>query len=114
MLASQPPLAASSILLAASSVWGRMRAQRKWRETLTVHLASYWLLDCRYSRLDYKATGNKNPQYRITDDVRVATDAPIDLAFGLLSSLLTASIFMRVLRQVGGDISVTIKRDLFT
>lgn len=64
------PLAASSILLAAVSVWGRMRVQRKWRESLTVHVARLWLLECRYSRLDYEATGNKNPEYRITDDVR--------------------------------------------
>ena len=85
------PLAAASILLAAVSVWARMRVQRKWREALTVHVASFWLLDCHYSRLDYEATGNKNPEYRITDDVRVATDAPIDLALGLLSSYHDAS-----------------------
>lgn len=100
------PLGAASILLAATSVWARMRAQRKWREALTVHVASFWLLDCHYSRLDYEATGNKNPEYRITDDVRVATDAPIDLALGLLSSLLTATIFIGVLWRVAGDLSI--------
>ena len=102
------PLAASSILLAALSVWGRMRVQRKWRELLTVHITSLWLLDCRYSRLDYEATGNKNPEYQITDDVRVATDAPIDLALGFLSFLLTGTIFIGVLWRVGGGISITL------
>jgi vitamin B12/bleomycin/antimicrobial peptide transport system ATP-binding/permease protein len=38
----------------------------------------------------------------------VATDAPIDLALGLLSSLLSATIFIGVLWHVGGDISITI------
>ncbi len=102
------PLAAASILLAAATVWARMRVQRKWREALTVHVASFWLLDCHYSRLDYEATGNKNPEYRINDDVRVATDAPVDLALGLLSSLLTATIFIGVLWRVGGNISITV------
>jgi vitamin B12/bleomycin/antimicrobial peptide transport system ATP-binding/permease protein len=38
----------------------------------------------------------------------VATDAPIDLALGLLSSLLSATVFIGVLWRVGGDISITI------
>jgi vitamin B12/bleomycin/antimicrobial peptide transport system ATP-binding/permease protein len=40
--------------------------------------------------------------------VRVATDAPVDLALGFLSSLLTATIFIGVLWRVGGDITITV------
>jgi vitamin B12/bleomycin/antimicrobial peptide transport system ATP-binding/permease protein len=42
------------------------------------------------------------PEYRIAEDVRIATDAPIDFALGLVSSLLTAVIFIQVLWNVGG------------
>jgi len=102
------PLVASSVLLATLSVWGRMTAQRKWRQSLTNLLVEYWLLNGYYRRIDYAASGHQNPEYRIAEDARVATDAPIDLALGLLSSVLTAITFVEVLWSVGGDISVSI------
>jgi hypothetical protein len=33
---------------------------------------------------------HRNPEYRIAEDARVATDSPVDLTLGLLTSLLTA------------------------
>lgn len=97
------PLAACAIALASASVWGRMTAQRKWRESLTKLLIKYWLEDGHYRRLNNVAVEHKNPEYRIAQDARLATDAPIDFAVGLLSSLLTAVTFMQVLWSVGGD-----------
>jgi ABC-type uncharacterized transport system fused permease/ATPase subunit len=47
------PLAAASILLAATSVWGRMRTQRSWREALTRHIVGKWLAKDRFRRLDH-------------------------------------------------------------
>ena len=37
---------------------------------------------------------HQNPEYRIAEDARVATDLPIDLTLGLFSSVLTAIIFI--------------------
>ncbi len=102
------PLIAGSVTLAAASVWGRMTAQRRWREYLTAHLIRYWLAKGRYRRLDYAQQGRENPEYRIAEDARLATDAPIDLAVGLLNSLLMAATFISVLWTVGGDITLTI------
>lgn len=102
------PFMAASVALAAISVWGRMTAQRKWREILTSHLISYWLGKGRYCGMDYMISGNQNPEYRIAEDARVATDSPIDLAFGLLSSLLVAAIFVEVLWSVGGDFTLSV------
>lgn len=48
------------------------------------------------------------PEYRIAQDIRIATDAPIDLALGLVSSLLSAVIFIQVLWMVGGDIALSV------
>src|SRR5271165_2972944 len=94
------PLIAGSVTLAAASVWGRMTAQRRWREYLTAHLIRYWLAKGRYRRLDYAQQGRENPEYRIAEDARLATDAPIDLAVGLLNSLLMAATFISVLWTV--------------
>jgi len=99
------PLCGASIALAISSVWGRMTVQRKWREWLTTHLIAYWIDKDRYARLA-RIEGNRQiPEYRIAEDARIATDAPIDFALGLLSSLLTAGIFIQLLWTIGGDAS---------
>jgi len=100
------PLAAASLVLALLSVWGRMTAQRSWREWLTKHLIDYWLGDDRYRRLRSVPGEPEYPEYRIADDARVATDAPIDLALGLLTSLLNAITFVSILWSVGGNLVV--------
>jgi ABC-type uncharacterized transport system fused permease/ATPase subunit len=98
------PLCGASIALAVTSVWGRMTVQRKWREWLTTNLIDYWIDNDRYARLA-QVQGDQNmiPEYRMAEDVRIATDAPIDFALGLVSSLLTAIIFIQILWNVGGE-----------
>ncbi len=57
---------------------------------------------CRH--LNYLAKGSENPEYRISVDVRIATDAPIDLSLALFSSVITALTFFGVLWTIGGSI----------
>lgn len=102
------PLAAASILLAATSVWGRMTAQRSWREALTRHVIARWLDKDRFRHLDHLTKGSENPEYRIAVDVRVATDAPIDFALAVFSSVLTSITFFGVLWTVGGSIDISL------
>jgi ABC-type uncharacterized transport system fused permease/ATPase subunit len=103
------PLCAASVALAATSVWGRMTVQRKWREWLTNNLIDYWVDNDRYAGLA-RVQGDQKiiPEYRIAEDVRIATDAPVDFALGLVSSLLTAVIFIQVLWNVGGHASFSV------
>jgi vitamin B12/bleomycin/antimicrobial peptide transport system ATP-binding/permease protein len=100
------PLCTSSMTLAVISVWGRMTTQRRWREWLTAHVIRYWLENGRYLRLAQVQGEHKIPEYRIAEDARVATDAPIDFVLGLLSALFTAVIFIQILWSVGGDFVV--------
>ncbi len=97
------PLCIGSILLAVTSVRGRMTVQRKWREWVTAKLIDYWIENDRYAHLAAVQSEQQIPEYRIAEDVRIATDAPIDFALGLVSSLLSAFIFIQVLWTVGGD-----------
>jgi len=97
------PLCGASIALAVISVWGRMTVQRCWRAWLTEHVIDYWTEEGRYARLAHVQGEHQIPEYRIAEDVRIATDAPIDFVLGLISSLLTAIIFIQVLWAVGGD-----------
>lgn len=99
------PLCGASIALAVTSVWGRMTMQRTWRKWLTSHLIHYWTENDRYARLAQVQSEQQIPEYRIAEDARIATDAPIDLALGAVQSLLASFIFIRVLWEVGRDAS---------
>ena len=100
------PLAAASLALAVFSVWGRMTLQRKWRAWLSNRLYDYWLERDRYIRLRFMPGEHQAPEYRIAEDARIATDLPVDLGLGLLSSLLTGITFIGILWSVGGNATI--------
>jgi putative ATP-binding cassette transporter len=100
------PLAAASLALAVISVWGRMTLQRKWREWLSNHLYDYWLENGHHRRLRFMLGEHQNPEYRIAEDARVATDLPVGLVLGLFSSFLAAVTFIDVLWRIGGDLVI--------
>jgi putative ATP-binding cassette transporter len=98
--------AAISIGLAVTAVWGRMTFQRSWRAWVSRHLIDAWLGDERFRRIDLWNGEHQNAEYRIAEDARLATDAPIDLVVGLLASVLTAGTFVFVLWHVGGSLDL--------
>ena len=102
------PLAVASTALVILSVWGRMTIQRQWRDWLSQHLLAQWLSNSGYRHLKFLNRENQNAEYRIAEDARGATEAPIDLALGLLVSVLAAVAFMQVLWDVGGDLTIEI------
>jgi ABC-type uncharacterized transport system fused permease/ATPase subunit len=95
-------LAAASVSLAVMAVWGRMTFQRRWRDWLTGRLIGWWLAEQRYQRAGFVKGQRQNAEYRITEDARLATDAPIDLVVGLLNSVLSAGAFVIILWNVSG------------
>jgi vitamin B12/bleomycin/antimicrobial peptide transport system ATP-binding/permease protein len=102
------PLALASIALAVAIVWGRTTTQREWRRWLTLHLVDRWLEHGRYYHLNLVSGDHDNPEHRIAEDVRVATEAPVDFGQGLLAALLSAATFITVLWVVGGDLTFTL------
>lgn len=101
------PLAIGSIAIAVLIVYIRMRAQRHWRRWLTDHLVDRWLNKGRYYQLNFIPGEHQNPEYRIAEDTRIATEAPIDFATGILSAVLTAATFIGVLWVVGGSLPLS-------
>jgi ABC-type uncharacterized transport system fused permease/ATPase subunit len=99
-----------SVGLKVASVWGRMTMQRKWREWLTANILDAWLSQEHYRRLQSVTGEYKNAEYRISYDARTATDAPVDLALGFITSALTAVVFVDVLWSVGGSLTVVVGR----
>lgn len=99
------PLALFSIALAVTIVRARMTTQRRWRRWLTHHIVDRWLTNGRYFHLNLVKGDHDNPEYRIAEDLRIASEAPVDFAVGLFSALLTAMTFIGVLWVVGGTIT---------
>jgi putative ATP-binding cassette transporter len=101
-------LLAASVVVAIALVFARMTMQRRWRAWLTTHLFDLWLQHGRYYQLNLISGDHQNPEYRIADDVRVATEAPVDFATGVLTATLSAITFIVVLWTIGGALTVQI------
>src|SRR5215212_8328222 len=102
------PLAAGSIAVAVCVVYARMRTQRRWRAWLTEHTMTRWLAHGRYYQLNLIEGDHKNPEARIAEDIRIATEQPVDFAVGILSAVLTSVTFMGVLWSVGGSLTISL------
>src|SRR6202166_3674008 len=84
------PLAIGSVVLGVAQVFARMGIQRRWRAWLTNSVVSRWLTSGRYYQLNLVGGDHQNPEYRIAEDLRVATDSPVDFAAGVTSAFLSA------------------------
>ena len=102
------PLAIGSVVLGVAQVFARMSIQRRWRTWLTTSVVSRWLANGRYYQLNLVGGDHKNPEYRIAEDLRIATDSPVDFIAGVTAAFLSASTFIVVLWTIGGALTVTI------
>ncbi|WP_100959773.1 SbmA/BacA-like family transporter [Bosea sp. FBZP-16] len=80
--------------------------QVHWRAWVTAKLADGWIGERRFYRLGLSGYEPANPEYRIADDVRWATEPVVDFAIGLLSAVITAITFIGILWSIGGSLSV--------
>lgn len=100
------PLVAGSASLVVAQVYLRMTIQRRWRSWLTTGVIARWLAHGRYYQLNLVAGDHTNPEARLTEDLRIATDAPVDFISGVLNAFLSASTFIVVLWTIGGALTL--------
>ena len=108
------PLAIGSVLIGVAQVYARMGIQRRWRAWLTSSVLTRWLASGRYYQLNLVGGDHKNPEYRIAEDLRIATNSPVDFAAGVTSAFLSATTFIVVLWTIGGALTVTIAGSTIT
>ncbi|HWE17705.1 MAG TPA: ABC transporter ATP-binding protein/permease, partial [Hyphomicrobiaceae bacterium] len=99
-------LALAAAASGAAFVQCKMRLQVRWREWLTGRLIDRWLSDRRFYQLSIAGDPAKNPEYRIADDVRMATEPLVDFVAGLMSSVLSAATFVSILWYIGGSLDL--------
>ena len=102
------PLAIGSVLLGVAQVFARMGIQRRWRAWVTNSVISRWLANGRYYQLNLVGGDHQNPEYRIAEDLRIATDSPVDFVAGVTSAFLSAATFIVVLWTIGGALTITL------
>src|ERR1700736_2467779 len=101
-------LLAASVGVNVAQVYGRMTLQRRWRRWLTDCVVDRWLTSGHYYQLNLVSGEHQNPEYRIADDVRVATESPVDFFTGVLQAFLSAATFIVVLWTIGGALDFTL------
>lgn len=89
-------------------VLARETLQVRWRQWLVGTLLDRWIGGQRYYRMGLARTEPANPEYRIADDTRMATEPIVDFAIGLVTSIVSALTFVGVLWMVGGSLTVSL------
>ncbi|MER8536559.1 ABC transporter ATP-binding protein/permease [Mesorhizobium sp. M1005] len=102
------PLVLGSASLVVAQVFFRMRIQRRWRSWLTTAVIARWLASGRYYQLNLVGGDHSNPEARIAEDLRIATESPVDFIAGVIVAFLSASTFIVVLWTIGGALTLTI------
>jgi vitamin B12/bleomycin/antimicrobial peptide transport system ATP-binding/permease protein len=100
------PLMVACVAFSVLQVYARMTTQRRWREWLNNHLVNRWLENGRYYQLNLSRDAPKNPEYRVADDIRIATESPVDFVTGMITAVLSAATFIVVLWTIGGPLTV--------
>ena len=73
-------------------------------------MISRWLSNGRCYQLNPVGGDHENPEYRIAEDLRIATDSPVYFIAGVTSAFLSASTFVVVLSTIGGPLTVPVGR----
>jgi len=95
-----------SLVVTAAHLMVKRWLQIDWRAWLTERLVEIWMGDARHYRLLFTPGEHDNPDQRIAEDIRIATESAIGLAHSLTFSLLTLGLFVNILWSVSGGVDV--------
>ena len=84
----------------------RETLQVDWRAWIVRHLVDRWLSRQRFYHLNVTGKEPPNPEYRISDDTRWATEPLVDLGIGLVLAVVGAAAFISILWTVGGSFTL--------
>jgi putative ATP-binding cassette transporter len=103
-----PPIIAAMAAVGVGIVLTRETLQVRWRAWIVEHLVDRWLGNRRFYHLNVTGKEPPNPEYRISDDTRWATEVLVDLGIGLVLAVSGAAAFISILWSVGGSITFSL------
>jgi len=101
-------LAAIFIVGAVYKLYLTQMLEMRWRAWLTRRYVGEWMADQVYYRLELESRGTDNPDQRIAEDLRLFTNATLNLSLGFLSSTVTLVSFIGILWMISGPLDVTV------
>ena len=95
-----------SIAVTAAHLMVKRWLQLDWRAWLTDRMIGRWMEDGRHYRLLFNKGEHDNPDQRIAEDIRLATEGAITLLHSLTFALLSLGSFVGILWSVSGTITM--------
>ncbi len=92
----------ANVAITALHMLVKRRLQVSWRNWLTRWIVDEWMAHGRHYQLTYLPGDYDNPDGRIAEDVRIATEYAIDLGHSLLYSALLLISFCEILWSLSG------------
>jgi putative ATP-binding cassette transporter len=86
----------------------KRRLQLDWRSWLTHHLIGKWMTDGRHYLVTHIQGAHDNPDGRIAEDIRIATEQAIDLCHSLVYCLLVLISFTKILWTLSGVVTLNL------
>ncbi len=106
-------LALASMVTAVFALYVRQMLQLNWRRWLVFRLQQRWLEGSRHYQLNFLPEAADNPDQRISENTRWATAMAVDLAVGLMTSLLMLVSFVGILWTLSGPLHVALGANEF-
>lgn len=97
-------LALCTAITSTAGIQMRMRLQLRWRKWLTETLIARWIQNRPIEHIEMMRAVD-NPEARIADDGRIAVELFVDLAGGIINTVLLSTSLVLVLWYVGGGIA---------
>ena len=106
-------LALASMVTAVFQLYVRQLLQLNWRRWLVFHLQQRWLEGSRHYQLNFLPGAADNPDQRISENTRHATAMAVDMAVGLVTSVLMLVSFVGILWTLSGPLHVALGANEF-
>lgn len=97
---------ALTMLVTALHLHVKRWLQLDWRQWLTLRLLDQWLARAHHYKLQFTSGEHDNPDGRIAEDIRIATENAIALAHSLVFSLLILGSFVDILFKLSGSLAL--------
>ena len=99
-------LAGSSMAVAVFQLYVRQLLQLHWRRWLVFRLQRRWLEGGRHYQLNFLPDAADNPDQRMSENTRWATAMAVDMAVGVVTSVLMLVSFVGILWTLSGPLHV--------
>ncbi|MBV9014555.1 MAG: ABC transporter ATP-binding protein/permease, partial [Alphaproteobacteria bacterium] len=99
-------LCAATMGVAVYQTYIKQLLQLRWRKWLNAKLTHQWLADGLHYQLTFIETGVDNPDQRIAENVKHATEKAVEFSLGIFEKAVTLISFISILWTVSGSLQV--------